>query len=185
MIDEYRELIAPRRATVSPARGLDQAVCKRAQQLVAGAVPEAVVHGLEVVEVDEQHCRRHPVGDVPDRLVHAIGEQRTIGEQRQGIVERERAQLVVQARGIRDVADIQRHAANRLHVAQVGDDHLVGALLVVALRNRKFAVCSNGANARPKTSRTCGASAQASSRRWPASSPGATLTTARTRAGIS
>ena len=66
VIDEHRELIAAEaRHGVAGARALDQAVREGAQQLIAGAVPQAVVHGLEVVEIDEQHRRRHAVGDVP------------------------------------------------------------------------------------------------------------------------
>ena len=161
MIDEHREFVAAEtRHRIAGARALHQAVREAAQQLVAGAVPQAVVHGLEVVEVDEQHRRRHAVGDVPDRLVHAVGEQRAIGEQRQRIVERQRAQLVVEPRGIRHVADVERDAANRIHVAQVRDDHLERTLLAVrACGIENAATCSECAarSTWSKTSRTCGA----------------------------
>ena len=162
VIDEHREFVAAEpRHRVARARALHQPVREAAQQLIAGAVPQAVVHGLEIVEVDEQHRRRHAVGDVPDRLVHAIGEQRAVGEQRQRIVECERAQLVVEPRGIGNVADVQRDAANRIHVAQVGDDHLVRTLLAFAPAEwRTSATCSECAarSTWSKTSRTCGAS---------------------------
>ena len=118
VIDEHRELVAAEpRDRVAGARALHETVREVAQQRIARAVPEAVVDGLEIVEVDEQHGRRHAVADVPDRLVHAVGEQRAIGEQRQRIVESQRAQLVVQARGIGYVADVQRDAADRFDVA--------------------------------------------------------------------
>ena len=38
----------------------------------------------------------------------------------------------LQARGIGYVANVQRDAADRFHVAQVGDDHLVRSLLAFA-----------------------------------------------------
>jgi hypothetical protein len=84
VVDEHGELVAAEaRHGVPGARAVDQAMRKRAQELVPGAVSQAVVHRLEVVEVDEQHSRRHAIGDVADGLVHAIGEQRAVGEQRQ------------------------------------------------------------------------------------------------------
>jgi hypothetical protein len=96
VVDEHGELVAAEtRHGVPGTRRLHEAVREGAQQRIAGAVAEAVVHGLEVVEVDEQHRRCHAIGDVADRLVHAIRKQRTVGEQRQRIVEGERAQLVV------------------------------------------------------------------------------------------
>ena len=46
----------PKRPGVSPSRTASlQPLGRGDEQLVAGDVPEAVVHALEVVEIDEQH----------------------------------------------------------------------------------------------------------------------------------
>ena len=84
----------------------------RGQQRVADAVAEAVVDGLEVVEVDEQH------GDVADR---GVGEHRVDAVDQLGAV-RQPGQVVVRRRPLQplgrapllgdvlDVGDRQRHA---------------------------------------------------------------------------
>ena len=50
------------------------------QELVAGVVPEAVVHHLEVVEVDEKH-REHlaGAGREPQRVLEPVQDQDPIG----------------------------------------------------------------------------------------------------------
>jgi hypothetical protein len=75
---------------------------------------------------------------VLERVVHAVGEHRPVGQQGQRIVESQRVQLVVQPRGIGYVPDIQREAADGFHVCEVGDHHLVGALLTILLRDGEF-----------------------------------------------
>ena len=79
----------PKRAAVSAARTLaGDALRDLEQDPVAGRVAEAVVDGLEVVEVDEQH--RHPdaVAQGPrDRVADALVEQRPVGEVRDRVVE--------------------------------------------------------------------------------------------------
>ena len=57
-----------------------------AQQLVAGAVAEAVVDPLEVVEVDEQH--RHLGAPPAQRVLETVEEQRAVGQPGEGVAER-------------------------------------------------------------------------------------------------
>ena len=91
-----------------------------AQQLVAGGVPERVVHGLEVVEVHEQDGDPAPVAAGPRHgVAHAVLEQGPVGQRREGIVERLVAQLVLEDRAFTDVADGHHQALNRRIVGQV------------------------------------------------------------------
>ena len=86
---EHDELVAaePRdRVTVAYRRldsrgGLDQ-------QLVADRVAERVVHGLEAVQVDEQHAERALVpADPRERLVESVGEHHAVRQARERVVQ--------------------------------------------------------------------------------------------------
>ena len=88
----------PSRATVSPSR----TTCSNrrrelGQQLVAAAVPERVVDGLEVVEVEQQH-RDHAVGAgrPAERVVDPVHHQRAVGQAGQRVVQRLVLELVLQ-----------------------------------------------------------------------------------------
>ena len=61
----------------------------RNQQPIAGAMPEAVVDGLEAVKVAEQH-RDRGTGSLGagDRMSQAIEEQRAVGESGERVVKR-------------------------------------------------------------------------------------------------
>ena len=72
------------------------------EQRVAGRVAEAVVHRLEVVEVDEQHRELPAVALEPGgRVVDPVAEQRLVGEPGQRVVERLVRELVLRAGGAR------------------------------------------------------------------------------------
>ena len=67
---------------------------------------EAVVDGLEVVDVQEQHDAGAR-GGAPSgqRNVEAVTEEGTVGQARQRVAERHRAQLVLQLLALGDVTD--------------------------------------------------------------------------------
>ena len=93
---------APRTLVVQPPRELDQ-------HLVARRVAEAVVDGLEVVEVEEDHRRRPAVAPAAgDRLPHLLGEHRAVGEPGDGIVERLVGELRLERLALADVAALSR-----------------------------------------------------------------------------
>ena len=84
-------------------------------------MPEAVVDGLEVVEVDEQH------GDVGEaalrtheRVLDAIREQRAVREVGDRIMEGLVLELVLEGLALAHVAAVEHDAANVLVVQQVG-----------------------------------------------------------------
>ena len=82
IFEQDRELIAaePGRGVAGPGT-LADAVGHRLQHMVADRVTELVVDALEVVEVDEQHDHRVTFGSGnAERVVHAVEEQRPIGE---------------------------------------------------------------------------------------------------------
>ena len=100
----------PRRAAVSCVRSVSSQPARgRAQQLVAGGVAEAVVDGLEVVEVDEQTAasRRCGAGARAARR-QAILEQRAVGQAGEAVVEGLVAQLLEQREALGDVAHVER-----------------------------------------------------------------------------
>ena len=89
VLEQDRELVAAEPGGgVGGADARGHALRDLEQDPVAGGVTEAVVDGLEVVEVDEQH--RHPdaLAQRPrDRVADALVEQRPVGEMRDRIVE--------------------------------------------------------------------------------------------------
>ena len=76
------------------------------EQLVTFPVSQAVVHRLEIVEVDEQHRQ---VGarqaDPGQGVLEPVLEERLVGQSGQGVVEGPVLQLVFQADAIGDVAE--------------------------------------------------------------------------------
>ena len=95
------------------------------QQLVAGAVAEAVVDLLEPVEVDEQH-REHVPGPrgAGQRLVEPVAEQRAVGEVGEAVVERLPRELLLEPNPLGDVAGVEHDAAHVAVAAEVGDVRL-------------------------------------------------------------
>ena len=72
VLEEHRELVAAEPGGgVAGAQAAAQAVGHRAEELVAGAVAEAVVDELEVVEVDEGHRGDRRVGASDARRARA------------------------------------------------------------------------------------------------------------------
>ena len=90
------------------------------QDRVAGRVAEAVVDGLEVVEVDEHDADRRAAADrAHDRVLDAVGEQRAVGEARDRVVEGLVGELVLERLALADVAAVQDDAADVLVLEQV------------------------------------------------------------------
>ena len=115
-----------KRATVSPGRTrVLQPPRHLDQELVAGHVPEGVVDGLEVVEVDEEHGEVALAPAVAgEGVVQALREERAVGEAGEGIV----------GAAVGDVRLRPRHAVGPALVAAAGEaaaEHpAVGAVAV-------------------------------------------------------
>src|SRR5437660_708953 len=74
-----------------------QAVGKLDQEAVSSRVPEAVVHDLEAIQVDEQH--RQLVSEsvaTGKRMIDAVEEEGAIGQAGQRVVERALAKLLLE-----------------------------------------------------------------------------------------
>ena len=70
---------------------------------------DAVVDGLEVVEVQEQHRHGSATPSTPrKRVLHAIREQRPVGEARERVVERLVLELFLKSLAAGDVPDHDR-----------------------------------------------------------------------------
>ncbi len=119
VLEQHREFIAAEaRDRVAAPRALDQALGARAQHAIAFAVAEAVVDGLEVVEVDEQH-RHAAIAALADRerVLDAVAEQRAIREQGQRVVECEAPQLLLDVLAVACVAHARQPADHGIHGA--------------------------------------------------------------------
>ena len=104
---------------------------------VAGRVAEAVVDRLEVVEVDEHDADRGAAAQrAHDRVLDAVGEQRAVGEARDGVVERLVRELVLERLALADVAAVEDDAADVLVLEQVGVLHLELEPRAVAMPER-------------------------------------------------
>ena len=113
VVDQHRELVAaePGRHRVG-REDLAEPLGHADEQLVADRVAEAVVDGLEVVEVDEQHAGRPPVPRI-DRLVDQLGEHRAVGEAGERVVERLVAEVVLELLADGDVTGVEHDALRR------------------------------------------------------------------------
>ena len=76
------------------------------EQRIAGGVTHGVVHGLEVVEVDEEHGQ---VGTglqaVAQGALQSVLEERLVGEPGQGVVEGPVRELVLQELAVGDIPE--------------------------------------------------------------------------------
>ena len=104
----------PSRAGVSAGRRQSRSRSPHSRSsCVAARVAERVVHGLEVVEVDEEHRDRVDVAAVAvERVRDAVLEQRAVRETRQLVVERLVEQLLLEVLALADVADVEHDAAD-------------------------------------------------------------------------
>ena len=98
-LEQDPELVAAEpRDRVGGAHAGHEPLGHELQQLVAGRVPEPVVDGLEVVEVDEQHGHLGGAArTAAERVLGAVVEQRAVGEPGELVVEGAVAQLLLEA----------------------------------------------------------------------------------------
>ena len=128
----------PNRAAVSAARTLARdALGDLEQDPVADGVTEAVVDGLEVIEIDEQHGHPDAVAQRPrDRVADALVEQRPVGEMGDRIVEGLVGELLLERLALRDVAAVEHDPADRAVTQQVGVEDLEVAQAAVLVREQ-------------------------------------------------
>jgi hypothetical protein len=122
IVDEDRELVAAEPSgRVALAEAAHDPLTHDTEQVVAGRVPEAVVDGLEVVEVDEQYGELTAVPLQPRRgVIDPITEERLVGQPRQRVVERLMDQLALQATVLGHVAEAP-HPADDLTTDPLGE----------------------------------------------------------------
>ena len=120
-VEQDGELVATEPGNrVRRAHGALEALRHLPQDRVAGRVAEAVVDGLEVVQVDEHDADRPAAADrAHDRLLDAVCEQRSVGEARDRVVEGLVCELILERLALADVATVQDDAADVLVLQQV------------------------------------------------------------------
>ena len=125
-LDQDRELVtAQARHRVGAPGTRQEPLGGGDQQPVALGVAQAVVHRLEVVEIEEQH--RHGVA-APlrqrQRVTHPVPEQCPVGEPGERVVERLMGELLLQPLPLAHVAGVEHDALHRGVVQQVGRQDL-------------------------------------------------------------
>ncbi len=111
--EQHGELVAPEsRERVPGAQKLLQPVRDAHEQLVPGAVPEAVVHVLEAIQVEEQHGEK-PIlvaAVLAQREIQSVEEQSPVGQAREAVVHGVVQQLLLGAFARADVGERAGHA---------------------------------------------------------------------------
>ena len=133
VLEEHRELVAAQPSRrVAGAKAAAQAIGHGHQELVTGTVAQAVVHQLEVVEVDEGHRgdRRVGASDASQSMLDAVEEERPVRQAGEGIVEGLVAELVLERAATGDVADgehdpVHVRVVEEVHPDDLGMDHRV------------------------------------------------------------
>ena len=120
--EQHRELVAAEpRGRVAGSEQAFEPAGHGAQQCVAGGVAEAVVDGLEVVQVEQQDRHREAVAAPPAQGVRdAVGEERAVGQPGELVVERLVGQRELEALPLADVTAVEHDSADVLVVEQVG-----------------------------------------------------------------
>ncbi len=124
IFDQDRELVAAEpRDGVRGAQGRLQALRERDQQQVAGGVAEAVVDGLEVVQIDEQHRQLAPIAIGPRLSVNdAVVKQSPVGQTRQPIMEGAMDELLFERLALAHIAAVEHDAVHVRIVQEIGRD---------------------------------------------------------------
>jgi hypothetical protein len=122
VLEQQCELVpAESRGGVACAHARGEAHRHGREHLVAGGVTEAVVDGLEVVQIQEDHGNAALLAPAPgDRMAHALGEERAVREAGNGIVESLVGELLLERKALADVAAVEHDAAHVLVAEQVG-----------------------------------------------------------------
>ena len=100
LLEQDAELVAAEAGHgVAGADAAAEAGGHRRQEPVAGGVAEAVVDGLEVVEVDEQHgAEVAGAAAAVEGVLHPVAEQAAVGQPGERVVERLVAELLLPVR---------------------------------------------------------------------------------------
>ena len=107
------------------------------QDRVAGLMAEAVVDGLEVVEVDEHDRDQRAAADGrAERVRDAVGEEGAVGKIGDRVVERLMRELVLEGLALADVAAVEHDPLDVLVVEQLGVLHLELQPAAVAVLQR-------------------------------------------------
>jgi hypothetical protein len=107
------------------------------QDFVSGGVSEAVVHGLEIVEVDEHDGDLgHAASRAHQCMLDAIGEQCTVRELRHRVVKRLVCELLFECLALADVAAVENDSAHVFVVQQIGVLDLERERRAVAVADR-------------------------------------------------
>ena len=120
VLQQHRELVATQPGDgVCASHAASQPVGHGQQDAIAADVAELVVHGLEAVDVREQHRDTGRAALDPGQcVVQAIGEQGPVGEPGQAIVECLATQLLVQAGVLERHRSLRREARGEGHVGR-------------------------------------------------------------------
>ena len=125
-LGNYDELVAAVPGDgIGAAEDASEAGGELREQLVAGFVPVRVVHGLEPVDVEEEHRDRVLVALGARQAVgEPVQEQVAVGQAGERIVQRLVRQQLLHPSPSRDVAAHDQHAAHRGLVQEVGQHQL-------------------------------------------------------------
>ena len=135
VFEQDRELVAaePGDGVAGPDARLE-ALAERDQELVADEVAEAVVDGLEAVQVQEHDGDAELVAARPrQRVLDAVHEEDAVRQAGQRIVERLPRELLLERLALGDVARVDDDPADGGMVEQVGADRLQVAPGAVAV----------------------------------------------------
>ncbi len=121
-VEENGELVSSEACDgVARANGDLQPSADLLQHFVTGRVAETVVHGLEVVQVDEHDGDLvHAAQRAHQGVLDTVGEQRTVGQLRHGVVESLMSKLLLERLALADVAAIEHDAVDVLVMKKVG-----------------------------------------------------------------
>ena len=126
LLDQHGELVATEpghrvgraQAALNPAGDLDE-------DPVAGAMADAVVDALEIVEIEEQDHRRCGAPTARRQgVIQTVDEQGPVGEVGEGIVERGVVEAHLQRLALGDVAHVDDQALEERVIERIRDDRL-------------------------------------------------------------
>ncbi len=140
VLEQDRELVAAEAGArvAVPQAGAD-AVGDLQQQLVARLVPEAVVDGLEVVEVEEQDRDRFLERLAQGQgVLDPVAEQAAIGQVGEGIVEGLVGELLLELLALADVTGVEHEPSDAWVLDRVADRGLDGDPVAVAVAPAEF-----------------------------------------------
>ena len=114
VLEQDAEFVAAEASACVTATGAcREALGKGDEQAIAGLVPEAVVDRLEVVDVEEEHRDRLRLAASPlERVLDAIGKERTVGQAGKRIVKGLELELLLERGAAGDVVNREDDSAD-------------------------------------------------------------------------